>query len=635
VVDNCEHLLQPVAELVETVGRACPQIAVLATSREGLGLDGERNLTVPSLAAPKPGADLASVGSADAVRLFVERARQADAGFELGAGNASAVAEVCRRLDGVPLAIELAAARVASMTPAELVAGLDRRFEVFAGGRRRAVQRHQTLQAAIDWSYELCSSAEQRLLARLAVFAGGCTREATEAVCQGEPIGDRRVFEALSGLVAKYLVVADRSGTQTRYQLLETIREYAEQRLDDHGETAELRRRHAHYYAAAVEVLFNRQSAVRADSVSLLADDQDNIRHAMTWALDAGDVDLAMRLVCGVPWGYETPTGLVLPASQVLALPGAPDHPDYSVALAIAGAQAALRGDVSEAEQLAAQATETQRRAGIRADGLVDEFVAATRNQIAMNDGSWLEAARWGERAAESARRAGRLSAVAGHLSGAAALYSFGGEPDTAAPLASEAVALARRIGTPTVMAGSLSALATALADRDPERARALLRESLDLSAAAHDTSTSLVTQATLVAARFRDARWALELATVSIPRLAWDGLWPQLAGVLNVVAWAAAAAPDAAAVIQGAARRLALSGSSGSVTQHAPPAGYAPTGGDAGLIRALRREATGRIADSLGDARMRELRVDGEAMDTDSAVRFALALIERMLTPA
>jgi hypothetical protein len=201
--------------------------------------------------------------------------------------------------------------------------------------------------------------------------------------------------------------------------------------------------------------------------------------------------------------------------------------------------------------------------------------------------------------------------------------------------LAAEAVALARRIGTPTVMAGSLSALATALADRDPERARALLRESLDVSAAAHDTSTSLVTQATLTAARFGDALWALELATVAIPRLAWDGLWPQLAGVLNVVAWAAGAEPDAAAVIQGAARRLALSGNSGSVTQQAPPAGDTPPGGDAGLIRALRREATGRIADSIGDARARELRADGEAMDTDGAVRFALALAERMLIRA
>ena len=205
------------------------------------------------------------------------------------------------------------------------------------------------------------------------------------------------------------------------------------------------------------------------------------------------------------------------------------------------------------------------------------------------------------------------------------------GDPDTAAPLAAEAVALARRIGTPTVMAGSLSALATALADRDPERARALLRESLDLSAAAHDTSTSLVTQATLTAARFGDALWALELATVAIPRLAWDGLWPQLAGVLNVVAWAATAEPDAAAVLQGAARRLALSGDSRSATQQTPTAGRAPTDGDAGLIRVLRREATDRIASSLGEARLRELRADGEAMDTDSAVRFSLAAVERM----
>jgi predicted ATPase/class 3 adenylate cyclase len=633
VVDNCEHLLEPVAELVESVGRACPEVVVLATSREGLGLDGERNLTVPSLAAPKPGAELALVASADAVRLFVERARQADAAFELGAGNASAVAEVCRRLDGVPLAIELAAARVASMTPAELAAALDRRFEVFAGGRRRAVQRHQTLQAAIDWSYELCSEAERRLLARLAVFAGGCTREAVDAVCKGEPIADRQVFAALSGLVAKCLVLADRTGTSTRYRLLETIREYGEQRLDDNGETAAWRERHAHHYADLVNVLFEHQNATRPDSVSLLAADQENITRAMTWAIDIGDVDLAMRLLCGLPAGYETPAGLILAAEPALALTGAPAHPDYPLGLALAATYAGMRGDRSQAEQLAARALDSGRRHGARPDGLVDEFVAGTRSALAYGAGSIHEAARWNEAAAEAARRAGRLAAVADRLSGAAALYSFAGDPDAGAPLATEAVALARQIGTSSQIAASLSALASTLTDRDPERARALLRESIAISTGAQDTGTALAMQATLSAARLGDVRLALELALVAIPRLAWDGLLPMLAGVLNIVAWAAEADPDAAAVLQGAARRLALRDNAGLGAQQAPPGtGTAATGGTVGLVSTLRREATSRIASTIGEARLRELRAEGDAMDIDSAVRFALGVIDRTL---
>src|SRR5829696_5058235 len=147
--------------------------------------------------------------SCDAVELFVDRARAADADFELSPVNAAAVGQVCRRLDGVPLAIELAAARVSAMSPAELATALDRRFEVLAGGRRRAVKRQQTLRATIDWSYDLLDEPQQRLLARLAVFTGDCTRDAAEAVCAGEPIDARAVFGLLAGLVDRSLVVAD------------------------------------------------------------------------------------------------------------------------------------------------------------------------------------------------------------------------------------------------------------------------------------------------------------------------------------------------------------------------------------------------------------------------------------------
>jgi predicted ATPase len=249
VVDNCEHVLDAVSDPVELLERSCPRLVVLATSREGLALEGERVLPVPPLAGPPAGSSVDIVAQSDAVRLFVERAALVDPEFGLTADTAPAVAGVCGHLDGLPLAIELAAARVGAMTPAELAHALARRFDVLAGGRRRAVRRHQTLRAAIDWSFELCSDSERHLLARLAVFAAGGTRSGVEVVCGARPIQGSQVFEALAGLVAKSLVVAHRQAPETRYQLLETIREYAEERFASYGETEALRDRHAEYYA--------------------------------------------------------------------------------------------------------------------------------------------------------------------------------------------------------------------------------------------------------------------------------------------------------------------------------------------------------------------------------------------------
>ena len=232
VLDNCEHLLAGAAALAVVLERSCARLVILATSREGLGIDGERLVPVPPLAVPGADADLETITDAEAVRLFADRAAAVKPDFRVTAANAAAVAAVVRRLDGVALAIELAAARVPAMTPAELARRLDRRFAVLAGGRRGAVERHQTLRAAIDWSFELLTEPEQALLGRLAVFAGGCTLQAAETVCSGEGIDPGAVFELLASLVARSLVVAGESGPQSRYRLLETIRQYGEERLE-------------------------------------------------------------------------------------------------------------------------------------------------------------------------------------------------------------------------------------------------------------------------------------------------------------------------------------------------------------------------------------------------------------------
>ena len=244
VLDNCEHVLGSVARLVSRIERECPAVAVLATSREGLAIDGEQILALPPLESGRPGEGIERLVHTDATSLFVERARQVKADFALSDNNARAVVEICQRLDGVPLAIELAAARVMALSPAELLRRLDRRFQVLAGGRRSAVERHATLRAAIDWSYDLLGSAEQRLLARLSVFAGGCTLEAIEEVCSGDPVERDDVMDLVAGLVARSLVVAEDSDIGTRYRLLETIRQYGEERLADCGETEALQLRH-------------------------------------------------------------------------------------------------------------------------------------------------------------------------------------------------------------------------------------------------------------------------------------------------------------------------------------------------------------------------------------------------------
>ena len=249
VLDNCEHLLEGAAALAGALARSCERLVILATSREGLGIEGERLLPVPPLGVPEAGADLAAITQAEAVRLFAERAAAVKPGFQVTGQNAAAVAAVVRRLDGIALAVELAAARVPAMTPAELARRLERSFAVLAAGRRGAVARHQTLRATIDWSFQLLSGPEQALLARLAVFAGGATLEAAETVCGGEGIDPDAVFELLAALVARSLVVAEEHGPQTRYRLLETIRQYGEERLEAAGQTERWRARHASYYA--------------------------------------------------------------------------------------------------------------------------------------------------------------------------------------------------------------------------------------------------------------------------------------------------------------------------------------------------------------------------------------------------
>ena len=268
ILDNCEHLIDACAALAETLLRKASQLRILSTSREGLGVQGETVWPVPSLAVPQHAQrlQLEEVLEFDGVRLFVDRA-VAVAPFLLTPANANTVTEICRRLDGIPLAIELAAARVKILSVEQINARLQDRFRLLTGGARTAVARQRTLEATVDWSYELLSDAERRLLARLTVFSGGWTLEAAEHVCSDDGIDQSEVLDLLSHLVDKSLVVVEESASgERRYRLLETIRQYGRDRLFRSGEAVAVGARHFECFLALARRA--KPELVRGDQVT-------------------------------------------------------------------------------------------------------------------------------------------------------------------------------------------------------------------------------------------------------------------------------------------------------------------------------------------------------------------------------
>ncbi|HEY8744448.1 MAG TPA: adenylate/guanylate cyclase domain-containing protein, partial [Chloroflexota bacterium] len=301
VLDNCEHVLDACARLADALLRGCPGVQLLAASREALGVAGEVSWRVPSLAVPSLEQRVAheQVAEYDAVQLFVERAQAALPSFSITAQNAMALAQVCARLDGIPLALELAAARVKGLTVDQLADRLHDRFRLLTGGSRAALPRQQTLRAAIDWSYDLLDEAEQRLFRRLAVFAGGWTVEAAEAVCAGDGLAHEDVLDILLRLVDKSLALAE----ERRYRLLETVRQYGRDRLAASGEAGAVYARHAAFYLALAEEL-EPQFMLGGPTIGRdgLVAEIDNQRAALNWYADSDDVEAVLRLAGALLW---------------------------------------------------------------------------------------------------------------------------------------------------------------------------------------------------------------------------------------------------------------------------------------------------------------------------------------------
>jgi predicted ATPase/class 3 adenylate cyclase/DNA-binding CsgD family transcriptional regulator len=295
VVDNCEHVLAATAALLDALLRACPCLVALATSREPLGVGGEVVWRVPPLSLPPTDEESAEVMLAsEAVRLFVDRALDARPGFRVDRDNASTVGAICARLDGIPLAIELAAARVRALSPQRILDGLADRFRLLTGGARTSVARQQTLEASVQWSHDLLSDPERVLFRRLAAFSGGFSLEAAENIAAGDPLESWEVLTLLSDLVDKSLVVFDGD----RYRLLQTVRDFAAGKLDEAGEARSVRDRHAGFFLGVAESAADRiASAPRAETLAALEGDHDNLRAALQWVLATGDGERALRFV--------------------------------------------------------------------------------------------------------------------------------------------------------------------------------------------------------------------------------------------------------------------------------------------------------------------------------------------------
>jgi predicted ATPase/two-component SAPR family response regulator len=308
VLDNCEHLVEACARLAEALLRSCPNLRILATSREALGITGETGWLVPSLSLPNPPylPPVEELPRYEAARLFIERAAAMLPTFEPTDRNAAVVMRVCRGLDGIPLAIELAAARVKVLSVEQIAERLDDRFRLLTAGSRTALPRHRTLRATIDWSHDLLSEEEKVLFRRLSVFAGGFALGATEAVCVGEDLEEDEVLDLLSHLVDKSLVVVQERGGEARYRLLDTVRQYGWEKLEELGEADAVRRRHAIFFLDLAEEVEpkiepNVNIADRRPWLERLGVEHDNLRAALRWAQESNP-QTGLRLGCALYW---------------------------------------------------------------------------------------------------------------------------------------------------------------------------------------------------------------------------------------------------------------------------------------------------------------------------------------------
>jgi len=306
VLDNCEHLLNSCALLADSLLKNCPKLKIIVTSREALGIMGEVTYRVPSLQLLDGQQAIEKIREFESIRLFEERCQLVQPDFKLTLENVASVAQICNRLDGIPLAIELAAARVRSLSMEQIAARLNDRFRLLTGGSRTALPRHKTLRAAIDWSYDLLAEEERVLLHRLSVFAGGWTLEAAQAVCSCDPVCADDVLNLLAHLVNKSLVVFEQRDSEMHYRMMETIRQYARDRLLESHEAETIRDCHLDFFMAFAEQVEPKlRGPEQMQWLDRLDVEHDNLRAALEWSLGEGRVEKGLRLAAALTWFWE------------------------------------------------------------------------------------------------------------------------------------------------------------------------------------------------------------------------------------------------------------------------------------------------------------------------------------------
>jgi predicted ATPase/class 3 adenylate cyclase len=489
VLDNCEHLIGACAELATALLRACPQLRLLATSRAALEVPGETLYRVPSLAAPDPDQlpPPEQLPAYEAVQLFVARARARRSDFALTARNAPAVAAVCARLDGMPLALELAAARVSVLPVEGIAARLDDRFRLLTGGPRTALPRQQTLRATLDWSYDLLSESERWLLERLSVFAGGWTLDAAEAV--GVGVGSEgslrvpEVLDLLGGLVNKSLVQAAEADGELRYGLLETVRQYGQERLAATDETEGVRDRHLGYYLAlAEEAEPALKGATQGAWLGRLEAEHDNLRAALSWARAAGEAELGLRLAGALWrfWGYRGYFGEGRSWLEAALAEGGP-APTAARAKALNGAGnfAFYQDDYGRAAALYEEGLALQRALG-DTRGIAGSL--GNLANVAFRHGDYGRVAGLYEESLALFREAGDRWGIAHTLDNLGTVARQQGNFERAVALHMEGLVLKRVLGDTRGIAASLFNLGhAAYTQSDYPRAAALYAESLAL----------------------------------------------------------------------------------------------------------------------------------------------------------
>lgn len=521
VLDNCEHVLSASAELVQTLLQGCPQVRVLATSQEALGIAGETVYRVPSLTMPDLGhlPPLEQLTQFESISLFVERAAASRPGFTLAPSNAARVAQICSRLDGIPLAIELAAARVKVLSVDEIALRLADRFRLLTVGTRTAPARHQTLRAALDWSHDLLSVQERLLLRRLSVFAGGWTIGAVEAVCADQecPAGD--VLDVLTRLVDRSLVVVGDLAQDTWYRLLETVRSYAREKLDAAGDAEDVRRRHRDWYLQFAETAEPELQGPALEAwLRRLEAEHDNIRAALEWCKTLEpNPEYGLRLA-GAMWHFWEVRGYWTEGREwlegALKRGAGLNVPARAKALNGAANLAFFQGDFPRASALGSESLDLSRRLGDK------RAIASCLNVLGLEAcrlEKYDQAARMGEESLALSKEAGDTWGAAGaHL--ILGLVARGqGDYARAAPLLEEGVAQFRRLGDKWAIALALNDLGLVLREMgEYDRAQALLEEGLAL---------------------FRELgdRWGIGFSLANLGIVAWNrSEYDQAAGLFN-----------------------------------------------------------------------------------------------------